>query len=266
MALERGSKGDDVCRLQALLCRSGFDAKPIDGDFGSGTERAVRSFQASNHLTGDGRVDDGTQKSLGMDKPDPTATPVPVIDQLTVDDVVAMFSRFTARANIERNLPPVLAALRAADLDDRDIVLMALATIRAETEGFEPIDEGISKFNTDDGAHPFNRYDDMTALGNRGRPDGERYKGRGFIQLTGRANYQRYGERLDVDLVNRPELANDPTVAARILVEFIRDKRRAAKYAIFGGDLAQARKLVNGGSHGLDRFTEAFQAGERLLA
>ncbi len=129
------SKGDDVCRLQALLCRSGFDAKPIDGDFGSGTERAVRSFQASNHLTGDGRVDDGTQKSLGMDKPDPTATPVPVIDQLTVDDVAAMFSRSTPRANIERNLPHVLAALRAADLDDRDIVLMALATIRAETEG-----------------------------------------------------------------------------------------------------------------------------------
>ncbi len=265
MALERGNKGDGVCRLQALLCRSGFDAKPIDGDFGSGTERAVRSFQASNNLTGDGRVDDGTQKSLGMDKPDPTATPVPVIDRLTVDDVVAMFSRFTPRANIERNLPPVLAALREADLDDRDIVLMALATIRAETEGFEPIDEGISKFNTDEGAHPFNRYDDMTALGNRGRPDGERYKGRGFIQLTGRANYQRYGDRLGVDLVNRPELANDPAVAARILTAFIMDKRRAAKYAIFGSDLAQARKLVNGGSHGLDRFSEAFEAGVRLL-
>lgn len=266
--LKRGSKGDEVRRLQALLCLSGFDSKPIDGDFGGGTERALRAFQQNEGLAADGEARDDTQCSLGMDQPDPTKVPHPVCERITVDMVARMFAPTTPRQNIERYLPPLLAALKEAGLDDRDLVLMALATIRAESEGFEPIDEGISRFNTDSGMHPFNRYDDRADLGNRGRPDGERYKGRGFIQLTGRANYRRYGESLGLGtrLEEQPELANDPTIAARILAAFIKDKQTAAKYAIYGRDLATARRLVNGGSHGFDRFSAAFDAGEHLLA
>ncbi|MEM7021227.1 MAG: peptidoglycan-binding protein, partial [Pseudomonadota bacterium] len=148
----------------------------------------------------------------------------------------------------------------------RDITLLALGTIRAETAGFVPIDEGISKYNTDPGQHPFNRYDHMSALGNQGPPDGERYRGRGFIQLTGRANYRTYGTRLGVPLENQPDRANDPEIAAGVLAAFLADKRTAAKYAIFGNDLAFARKLVNGGSHGLERFQVAFEKGASLLA
>lgn len=267
IALKRGSEGDEVRRLQALLSLTGYDAKPIDGDFGGGTERALRAFQSDQGLPADGEAKDDTQTSLGMDKPDPTKTPQPVADRITVDMVAEMFSG-APRRNIETYLPAVLAALKEADLDDRDIVLMALATIRAETARFEPIDEGISQYNTDPGMHPFNRYDNRSALGNRGRPDGERYKGRGFIQLTGRANYRRYGERLGLGsrLEDQPELANDPKIAAEVLAAFITDKRSAAKYAIYGRDLATARKLVNGGTHGFDRFAAAFDAGERLLA
>jgi peptidoglycan L-alanyl-D-glutamate endopeptidase CwlK len=67
-------------------------------------------------------------------------------------------------------------------------------------------------------------------------------------------------------LEEQPELANDPKVAARILAAFVANKRVAAKYALLGRDLAEARKLVNGGSHGLEQFTAAFETGERLLA
>jgi peptidoglycan L-alanyl-D-glutamate endopeptidase CwlK len=74
------------------------------------------------------------------------------------------------------------------------------------------------------------------------------------------------GERLGSRLVEAPELANNPQVAAQLLAEFIKDKRSLAKYAILGNDLATARRLVNGGSHGLERFTEAFETGVRLLA
>ena len=266
--LRRGSKGEEVSRLQALLCLADFNAKPIDGDFGPGTERAVRACQESKGLSSSGQVDEDTQEVVGMNQPDTTKIPVPVIDNITVDIVAQMFSRSTPRRNIETYLPEVLAALKQADMDDRDLVLMALGTIRAETEGFEPISERQSKYNTDPGAHPFNKYDNRTtSLGNRGRPDGERYRGRGFIQLTGRANYQRYGERLGLGsrLIEEPDLANDPKVAAQILAEFIKDKRTLAKYAILGNDLKTARKLVNGGSHGLDRFTEAFETGVRIL-
>ena len=266
--LRRGSEGEEVARLQALLCLADFDAKPIDGDFGPGTERAVRACQESKGLPSTGLVDEGTQEAVGMNQPDTTKVSVSVIDNITVDIVAQMFSPFTPRRHIETYLPEVLTALRQADMDDRDLVLMALGTIRAETEGFEPISEKQSRYNTDPGAHPFNKYDNRTtSLGNLGRPDGERYRGRGFIQLTGRANYQRYGERLGLGtrLIEEPDLANDPKVAAQILAEFIKDKRRLAKYAILGKDLGTARKLVNGGSHGLDRFTEAFETGMRLL-
>jgi peptidoglycan L-alanyl-D-glutamate endopeptidase CwlK len=147
------------------------------------------------------------------------------------------------------------------------MVLMALGTIRAETARFEPISEKPSKYNTSPGGpHPFDLYDHRATLGNLGPPDGARYKGRGFIQLTGRANYLVYGERLGQPLEESPELANVPRIAAQILAAFLADKRSAAKYAIFGRDLATARKLVNGGSHGMERFETAFVTGEGLLA
>jgi predicted chitinase len=188
-----------------------------------------------------------------------------VIDRITVDTVAQMFAD-APRANVERHLPVVLAALKAAGLDDRDMVLMALGTIRAETAGFEPISEKPSKYNTSPGGpHPFDLYDHRASLGNQGPPDGGRYKGRGFIQLTGRANYRLYGERLGQPLEEDPDLANVSWTAARILAAFLAEKRSAAKYAIFGRDLATARKLVNGGSHGLERFQAAFVTGEQLL-
>lgn len=265
ISLKRGTKGDEVRRLQALLCLSGHDAKPIDGDFGSGTERALRLYQAAKGLQADGELRAEAHRLLGMDKPDPTKTPAPVIDRITVDMAAQMFPD-APRANVERYLPPVLAALKAAGLDDRDMVLMALGTIRAETAGFEPISERPSRYNTSPGGpHLFDLYDYRRSLGNLGPPDGARYKGRGFIQLTGRANYRAYGARLNQPLEEAPDLANVPRTAAQILAAFLADKRSGAKYAIFGRDLATARKLVNGGTHGFERFETAFVTGERLL-
>ncbi len=264
--LRQREKGDEVRRLQALLCLTGFDAKPIDGDFGPGTARAVRACQRDMDMAATGEADETVQRKLGMDEPDPTKTPEPVIDDITVDLVSQMFSPLTPRRNIERYLPPILAALRHENMDDRDLVLMCLGTIRAETERFEPVDEGMSKFNTDPGAHPFNRYDNR--LGNRGHGEGEKFKGRGFVQLTGRENYEKMSARLGLGstLVDQPEKANDPEIAAHVLAAFIADKRTAVKYALFGRDLAYARRLVNGGRHGIDRFVSAFETGARRLA
>ncbi|MGF1594382.1 MAG: peptidoglycan-binding protein [Kiloniellaceae bacterium] len=269
--LKQGHKGDEVARLQAMLCLTGFDAKPVDGDFGSGTARAVRTCQAAQGLATSGIADAELQVVVGMDRPDPTKVDHPVIDGVTVLTVAEMFPPATPRRNIERHLPVVLQALAAAGLDDRVMVLMALATIRAESEGFEPIDEGRSRFNTDAGAMPFNRYEPGTGvgrqLGNREPGDGARYKGRGFIQLTGRANYRTYGEAIGLGnrLEAEPELANDPAVAAGTLAAFLKAKASRVKYAVLGRDLRTARRLVNGGSHGLGQFEETFLRGERIF-
>jgi predicted chitinase len=53
-------------------------------------------------------------------------------------------------------------------------------------------------------------------LGNKKVGDGERYHGRGFIQLTGRDNYRMAGQALNIDLLNNPDLAADPEVASKI--------------------------------------------------
>jgi peptidoglycan L-alanyl-D-glutamate endopeptidase CwlK len=168
--------------------------------------------------------------------------------------------------NIKAYLPCVLAALKAAGLTDARMVLCALATIRAETAGFAPIDEGISRYNTSPHGHPFDLYDDRADLGNRGEPDGEMFKGRGFVQLTGRANYERFGPLVGVpDLASKPELANEPDIAAALLAAFIKAKERIIRDALLENNLLAARRAVNGGSHGLEQFTQAYRIGQSLL-
>ena len=171
------------------------------------------------------------------------------------------------KVNVEKYLPVVLNALEEAGLAERNLILMALSTIRAETAGFVPIGEFKSKYNTSPGGHPFDLYDNRADLGNQGNPDGARFKGRGFIQLTGRSNYKHHGAAIGIgnQLIDNPELANDPTIAAKLLASFIKNKEQAIKIALLNHNLKEARRLVNGGSHGLVNFTKAFRTGEQLV-
>ena|SRR5258708_2030293 len=59
-------------------------------------------------------------------------------------------------------------------------------------------------------------YEGRKDLGNTQPGDGKRYKGRGPIQLTGRANYQKYGAQLGLDLINDPTIAATPEIGFRI--------------------------------------------------
>ncbi|MDH4321897.1 MAG: peptidoglycan-binding protein [Desulfobulbaceae bacterium] len=262
--LRKGDKGDAVRTLQEALIRAGFLTGAADGAYGPGTEAAVRSLQQSRGLAADGIAGPRTLAALGLDDAQPQAPPV--IPGVTVDKVCAMFPS-TPRHNIETNLPTVLTELVAAALADKPMVLMALATIRAESEGFVPIDEGLSRFNTSPGGHPFDLYDLRADLGNNAPGDGERYRGRGFIQLTGKANYREHGQAIGLgeQLVTDPDQANDPHIAAQLLASFIKAKEPRIRAALAADDLRTARRLVNGGSHGLDRFSDCYNLGEKLL-
>jgi peptidoglycan L-alanyl-D-glutamate endopeptidase CwlK len=184
---------------------------------------------------------------------------------VTPSAVAALFPA-TPLANIEANLPHVLAALAAANLADNSMLLMALATIRAETESFLPLTEFESRFNTAPGGPPFGLYDRRKDLGNLAPPDGASFRGRGFVQLTGRANYTHYALEINQPLVTNPALAASPAIAAQLLARFLAGREPAIRRALAANDLAQARRLVNGGSNGLDRFTAAYTTGVRLLA
>jgi putative chitinase len=262
--LKEGMSGADVTLLQTYLKTKGFPPGAVDGIFGPGTEAAVIGFQKSEGFVADGIVGGQTAAALGF--PADNSPPNPAMPNVTVAIVSKMFP-VTPLDPIKANLPHVLGALVAAQLTSTPLVLAALATIRAETEGFVPISEYISRYNTSPGGHPFDLYDKRKDLGNQGPPDGASFKGRGFIQLTGRTNYAKYGPLAGVsDLVGNPDQANDPDVAARLLAAFVGDHAAAISAALLANDLPQARRLVNGGSNGLDRFTDAYQIGSKLLS
>ena len=167
--LRRGSTGAEVSRLQARLKERGFNPGRVDGDFGGGTEAAVLAFQKSAGLLADGIAGPRTLAALEL-----AGDAVPVVSGQVTTAIVSQMFPFTRLDNIKTNLPFVLTALGDAALADKPMTLMALATIRAETEGFIPISEGLSRFNTSPGGHPFDLYDNRRDLGNQGPPDGAR--------------------------------------------------------------------------------------------
>ncbi len=266
--LREGSTGDRVIALQTRLRELGFDLGNIDGDFGPRTASAVRDFQRREGLDVDGEVGPETLAALQLVLTPADSEHGPSVTERVTPELVSRMFPSTPIGNIRTTLPFVLTALADEALGDKEMVLMALATIRAETAGFRPINEGISRFNTSSGGLPFDLYDNRADLGNRGRPDGPNFRGRGFIQLTGRDNYTRLSAQLGLgnQLVTNPESANEPRIAARLLARFLKNKEAGIRRALANDDLRTARRLVNGGSHGLAGFTSAFRIGATLIA
>jgi peptidoglycan L-alanyl-D-glutamate endopeptidase CwlK len=261
--LRFGDSGASVKRLQQALLDAGFSPGAIDGQFFGGTEAAVRAFQTSEGLLADGIAGPRTQAALQLTDSDQ-------LPDVTGQVTTAIVSRMCPSApisNIKAHLPILLDSLRMAGMFDRIMVLISIATIRAETAAFVPVSEGLSKYNTSPNGQPFDLYDNRKDLGNRGPTDGSVYKGRGFVQLTGRSNYREYGPRLPqpVDLEAQPELANAADIAAQLLALFLGDRELQIKDALMHGNYQAARRLVNGGVHGLDDFTDAYVTGDKLL-
>ena len=81
-------------------------------------------------------------------------------------------------------------------------------------------------------------------MGNNQAGDGDRFKGRGFIQLTGKDNYTDMSKKLGLDLVNHPELAEDPDNASAIAIQYWKDRNLGAKAR--AGDIEGVSAGING--------------------
>ena len=133
----------------------------------------------------------------------------------------------------------LLAAMSRAGIVDPTERAMFLAQMAHESGNFR-YDEEIASGQA---------YEGRSDLGNTQPGDGVRYKGRGYIQLTGRANYRDYGNRLGVDLENNPDLAKDPNIAADIAIAYW--QQRVDRNAARAGDVRTVTRNINGGLNGL---------------
>ena len=104
---------------------------------------------------------------------------------------------------------------------------------------------------------PKNFNPKATRLGNTMPGDGAKYKGRGYIQLTGKYNYERAGKALGLDLVKKPELVEKPEVAAKVAVWFWQN-RVQPKVNDFANTKA-ATKPINPALKGLEKRQDKFQ-------
>ena len=131
------------------------------------------------------------------------------------------------------------AAMDKAGYTDKTERAMFLAQMAHETGNFKYAEE----------IHDGSNYEGSKMLGNTEPGDGKRFKGRGYIQITGRWNYGHYGKKVGVDLIKNPELAADPKVAADVAIAYWEERvdRAAAKR----GDVKKVTYGVNGGYNGL---------------
>ena len=135
--LRQGDSGPKVLELQRRLKELGFNPGNLDSQFGPGTEAAVMAFQKSEGLLADGMAGPRTLEKLQLDGD----TQMPsAIAGVTVAAVSKMFPQAPID-NIKMHLPNVLDALVGDALTQRNLLLVALSTIRAETAGFVPIGE-----------------------------------------------------------------------------------------------------------------------------
>lgn len=93
-------------------------------------------------------------------------------------------------------------------------------------------------------------YEGRANLGNTEPGDGVRYKGRGPIQITGRANYRRYGRKIGIDIERHPVIAAIPSIGLHLALEYW--KTNGLNTLADADNVNGITKLINGGFNGLE--------------
>ena len=280
MLLKLGSEGEDVKKLQQKL---GVD--PI-GKFGPKTDAAVKAWQAENGLTADGIVGNGTWGKMFSEStvsaPTLITEPAPVasvgglkLDRLKghiPDAVIAQIPDTAAKFAI--NTP-----LRLAHF---------LAQCGHESGGFRATQENLNYsakgltgtfkkyFPTESAAVPYAKNPLKIAskvyggrMGNGPEPtqEGYKFRGRGYIQLTGKENYTAFGKSINEDILSNPDKV--ASSYALLSAAWFFSKNGLHKMADEGSSDAVVTKItkrVNGGTIGLADRIKHFKEYYKLLA
>ncbi len=108
------------------------------------------------------------------------------------------------------------------------------------------------------------RYEGRKDLGNVQTGDGKRFMGRGLIQITGRTNYRFMSAKLGLDLINNPELLEQPSHAVRSAAAWWASK--GLNDVAQSGDFLRVTKIINGGCNGLKDRQEIWATAKQALA
>jgi len=165
------------------------------------------------------------------------------VDAQTMREIAPHFSGALAEQQnaIVTAVGAVLAdTLARYGIDNRLRIAHFLAQTCHESAGFRTTEEFASG----------QAYEGRADLGNDQPGDGPRYKGRGLLQLTGRANYRSLGKTLGLPLEAQPELAAQPVLSLTIACEFW--KSRAINPLCDADDVVAVTRKVNGGTNGLE--------------
>jgi putative chitinase len=275
MLLKKGSNSDDVKKLQAKL---GLAA---DGIFGAGTEAKVKEWQAANGLAADGIVGDGTwSKMFGGVAPSVIKEDVVIAKAGTLnigklkghipDAVIAQIPETAAKFNITNNL-------RLAHF---------LAQCGHESGGFKAVSENLNysadglkkifpKYFPGNIAESYSRnpekiaskvYGGRMGNGDESTKEGFKFRGRGYIQLTGKANYTNFAKFIGEDTVANPDLVATKYPLAS--AGFFFDSNKLWAICGKGADdatVTAVTKRVNGGTIGLVDRIKHFKEYYNLL-
>lgn len=173
------------------------------------------------------------------------------------------------------NKASLVEAMNGAGIKDPKEQAMFMAQMDHESGGFKNYEEnlnysakGLRKtfgkyYGTDAEAEADARNPEAIAnkvyggrMGNKDPGDGFKFRGRGAVQLTGRDNYDAAGKALGLDLVNNPDLAQDPANAGKIAAWYWKKNNLGA--AGKAGDVTAATRKINGGTNGLSDRKEKY--------
>lgn len=273
MILKRGDNNEDVKKLQMQL-----KLEPI-GNFGPKTEDAVKQFQLKNGLKADGIVNDVTWNKIMGTPISPASTP---IKPNGIMDVGKLKGHIPDTVLLQ--IPDTIVKF---DLTTPLRLAHFLAQCGHESAGFTAVRENLNYgakglmgtfkkyFPTEAKALQYQRkpeaianlvYANRMDNGNEASGDGFKFRGRGYIQLTGRANYTSFNKFVDEDVVANPDLiaTKYPLLSAGWFF-YTNGIHKLADGGVGRANIEKITRKVNGGLIGIEDRVSHFNEYYKLL-
>jgi putative chitinase len=273
MLLKIGSSGEEVKKLQEKL---GIKA---DGSFGAGTEAKVKEWQSANGLKADGIVGDGTWSKM-FGSPQVQNVSESVLDTSSFkldklkghipDSVLLQIPDTAKKFNITNTLR--LAHFLAQCGHESGGFKLVTENLNYSSDGLKKI---FPKYFPGSLNESYARQPEKIAnrvyssrMGNGDESSGEGYKfrGRGYIQLTGKSNYSAFDKMVDDDIIANPDLVS--TKYPLMSAAFFFDSNKLWTICDKGADdaaVTAVTKRVNGGTIGLSDRIKHFKEYYNLL-